>query len=39
LALRASDRAYVLGKGQIIIEGNSTDVAADGRVTSAYLAM
>lgn len=39
LALRASDRAYVLGKGQIIVEGNSTDVAADGRVTSAYLAM
>lgn len=37
LALKASDRAYVLEHGRIILEGKSDDLLTDPRVLSAYL--
>ena len=36
-ALGHSDRAYVLETGQIVMEGNSKDLAADPRIKEAYL--
>jgi branched-chain amino acid transport system ATP-binding protein len=36
-ALKHSDRAYVLETGQIIMEGFSSDLAADPRIKEAYL--
>jgi branched-chain amino acid transport system ATP-binding protein len=37
LALKASDRAYVLEHGRIVLEGKSEDLLTDPRVLSAYL--
>jgi branched-chain amino acid transport system ATP-binding protein len=36
-ALKHSDRAYVLETGQIVMEGNSTDLLTDPRIKEAYL--
>jgi branched-chain amino acid transport system ATP-binding protein len=36
-ALQHSDRAYVLETGNIVMEGNSKELAADPRVKEAYL--
>ncbi len=36
-ALHHSDRAYVLETGRIVMEGSSTELAADPRVKEAYL--
>ncbi|HEY6186962.1 MAG TPA: ABC transporter ATP-binding protein [Pyrinomonadaceae bacterium] len=36
-ALHHSDRAYVLETGQIVMEGQSKDLAADPRIKEAYL--
>lgn len=36
-ALKHSDRAYVLETGQIVMEGPSSDLAADPRIKEAYL--
>jgi branched-chain amino acid transport system ATP-binding protein len=36
-ALKHSDRAYVLETGQIVMEGKSSDLAADPRIKEAYL--
>jgi branched-chain amino acid transport system ATP-binding protein len=36
-ALKHSDRAYVLETGQIVMEGQSKDLAADPRIKEAYL--
>ncbi|HEY0384872.1 MAG TPA: ATP-binding cassette domain-containing protein, partial [Pyrinomonadaceae bacterium] len=35
-ALKHSDRAYVLETGQIVMEGKSSDLAADPRIKEAY---
>lgn len=37
VALRITDRAYVLENGRIVLEGKSTDLRADERVRSAYI--
>ena len=37
LALKVSDRAYVLEHGRIIQEGASADLLGDARVLGAYL--
>ncbi len=37
LALEVSDRAYVLERGRIALEGPSAELAADPRVQAAYL--
>ena len=37
LALKVSDSAYVLERGQIVLAGSSRDLAADARVQAAYL--
>ncbi|HZZ83614.1 MAG TPA: ABC transporter ATP-binding protein [Anaeromyxobacteraceae bacterium] len=37
LALQVSQRAYVLERGRIVIEGPSAELAADPRVRAAYL--
>jgi branched-chain amino acid transport system ATP-binding protein len=37
LALQTSDHAYVLERGRIVLEGPSTELAADPRVQAAYL--
>jgi len=37
LALRVSDHAYVLERGQIALQGPARDLAADVRVQAAYL--
>jgi branched-chain amino acid transport system ATP-binding protein len=37
LALRISDHAYVLERGRIVLEGPSSELAADPRVRAAYL--
>lgn len=37
LALKASDRAYVLEHGRIILDGPSEELLTDARVLSAYL--
>jgi branched-chain amino acid transport system ATP-binding protein len=36
-ALKHSDRAYVLETGNIVMEGKSSDLAADPRIKEAYL--
>jgi branched-chain amino acid transport system ATP-binding protein len=36
-ALKHSDRAYVLETGQIVMEGPSSELAADPRIKEAYL--
>lgn len=36
-ALKHSDRAYVLETGQIVMEGKSSELAADPRIKEAYL--
>ncbi|HEY0408215.1 MAG TPA: ABC transporter ATP-binding protein [Pyrinomonadaceae bacterium] len=36
-ALKHSDRAYVLETGNIVMEGRSSDLAADPRIKEAYL--
>jgi len=36
-ALAISDRAYVLGTGNVMLEGSAAEVAKDPRVQSAYL--
>jgi branched-chain amino acid transport system ATP-binding protein len=38
-ALQASNRAYVLERGKIVIEGNSEALAKDDRVRRAYLGL
>ncbi|MCA8912777.1 MAG: ATP-binding cassette domain-containing protein, partial [Planctomycetes bacterium] len=37
IALKHSDRAYVIESGEISIEGNSADLLTDPRVKAAYL--
>ena len=37
LALKVSDYAYVLERGQIVLQGPSRELAADPRVQAAYL--
>jgi branched-chain amino acid transport system ATP-binding protein len=37
LALRLTDRAYLLEQGQIILQGPSAEMALDGHVRKAYL--
>lgn len=37
LALKTSDRAYVLENGRVVISGNSSDLLTDERVKEAYL--
>jgi branched-chain amino acid transport system ATP-binding protein len=37
LALAVSDRAYVLERGRIVLEGSSAELAEDPRVRAAYL--
>lgn len=37
LALKAADRAYVLERGRVVLEGTARDLAADPRVASGYL--
>lgn len=37
LALRVSDRAYILERGNITLQGNSKDLLEDSRVMEAYL--
>jgi branched-chain amino acid transport system ATP-binding protein len=37
LALRVSDYAYVLERGQIVLEGPAAELSADPRVKAAYL--
>ena len=37
LALQVSDHAYVLERGRIVLEGPSSELAADPRVQAAYL--
>jgi branched-chain amino acid transport system ATP-binding protein len=37
LALSISDRAYVLERGKVVLEGPSRELAADPRVQAAYL--
>jgi branched-chain amino acid transport system ATP-binding protein len=37
LALAVSDRAYVLERGRIVLEGPSAELAEDPRVRAAYL--
>lgn len=37
LALKAADRAYVLERGQVVLEGTSKELLSHPRVTSGYL--
>ena len=37
LALKAADRAYVLERGEVVLEGNAKDLLSHPRVTSGYL--
>ena len=37
LALSVSDRAHVLERGRIVLEGASAELARDARVQAAYL--
>ena len=37
LALQVSDHAYVLERGNIVLEGPSAELARDPRVQAAYL--
>jgi branched-chain amino acid transport system ATP-binding protein len=37
LALHASDRAYVLNTGSMVLEGDSSDLIEDESVRKAYL--
>jgi branched-chain amino acid transport system ATP-binding protein len=37
LALRISDQAYVLGRGQVLLQGPSRELADDPRVQAAYI--
>jgi branched-chain amino acid transport system ATP-binding protein len=37
LALKVSDHAYVLGRGRIVLEGPSRELADDPRLQAAYL--
>ena len=37
LALRASDRGYVLRRGQVVQEGTSQDLGAGSVLTASYL--
>jgi branched-chain amino acid transport system ATP-binding protein len=37
LALQVSNHAYVLERGRIVLEGPSSELAADPRVQAAYL--
>ncbi|HET9599053.1 MAG TPA: ABC transporter ATP-binding protein [Anaeromyxobacteraceae bacterium] len=37
LALRISDHAYVLGRGQVVLEGPSRELADDPRLQAAYI--
>ncbi len=36
-AIELADRAYVLQNGEVVIQGNSADLAQDQRIQSAYL--
>jgi branched-chain amino acid transport system ATP-binding protein len=38
-ALQASNHAYVLENGRVVIQGGATEVASDPRVQSAYLGL
>ena len=37
LALRAADRAYVIERGEVVLEGNAKDLLAHPKVVSGYL--
>ena len=37
--LQIADRAYVLERGRVSIEGRASDLASDPRVRAAYLGM
>ena len=37
MALANTDRAYVLGKGEVVLEGVSADLAADPNLVASYL--
>jgi branched-chain amino acid transport system ATP-binding protein len=37
LALQIADRAYVVERGRIVLEGDAKEIANDGRVKKAYL--
>jgi branched-chain amino acid transport system ATP-binding protein len=37
LALRASDRAYVLASGSVVLEGRAADLLENEAVRKAYL--
>jgi branched-chain amino acid transport system ATP-binding protein len=37
MALALADRAYVLEAGEIVLEGNATDLQEDPKVRAAYL--
>jgi ABC-type branched-subunit amino acid transport system ATPase component len=39
LSLALSNRAYVLGNGQITLEGKSCDLLNDDKVRESYLGM
>ena len=37
MALAVADRAYVLETGEIVLEGNASDLQEDPKVRAAYL--
>jgi branched-chain amino acid transport system ATP-binding protein len=37
MALKLADKAYVLERGKIVLEGDAKEIANDGRVKEAYL--
>ena len=37
MALRGTDRAYVLAKGEVVLEGASADLLADPQLIATYL--
>jgi branched-chain amino acid transport system ATP-binding protein len=37
LALRNTHRAYVLAKGEVVLEGSSSELGSDPQVVEAYL--
>jgi branched-chain amino acid transport system ATP-binding protein len=37
LALKNTHRAYVLAKGEVVLEGSSSELGSDPQVVEAYL--